>query len=216
MADARGALADDLILDFSGLFGEEKAPAAPSALRSPSIAPLRLESGEPTPEAEGPREGPQRAAQSQQAIALFMDARQTREAHERSLEVYRAYQEHIKESAALQAEIAKGVKAGADLYSLFLKAIRAISLMTSNTGFYSQIEADLTAIHGRALGYRPPLQRELEGARERLGRLLEAADRETGTETRSRIQAAIAAHRATIEELERRLEEAQTDGGDLA
>jgi hypothetical protein len=67
---------------------------------------------------------------------------------DRSLAICREYQQNIKTSSQLQTEILKGVRAGEDIYSLFLKAVKVISLMTSNTVFYSQIEGDIRAIYG--------------------------------------------------------------------
>ena len=66
---------------------------------------------------------------------------------DRSLAICREYQQNIKTSSQLQTEILKGVRAGEDIYSLFLKAVKAISLMTSNTVFYSQLEGDIRAIY---------------------------------------------------------------------
>ena len=122
-----------------------------------------------------------------------MKTQREREAEQRSLEVYKTYQENIKTSSQLQTDILKGVKAGEDVFSLFLKAAKAVSLMTSNTVFYSQIEADLTAIYGRGLLYKPPLQKELQEAQTRLQRLTEAEKRETETDSRERsaIEAAL-------------------------
>ena len=130
------------------------------------------------------------------------DTQREREDHQRSLEVYRAYQENIKASSQLQTEILKGIKAGEDVYSLFLKAAKAISLMTSNKLFYTQIEADTRAIYGAGLNYKPPLQHELQDTQERLQRLLEAEQMEQPPDSRERIRAAIKAHRAAIERLE--------------
>lgn len=120
---------------------------------------------------------------------------------DRNLEVYRTYQENIKRSGQLQADILKGVKAGEDVCSLFLKADKAVSLMTSNTVFYSQIEADLTAIYGRGLLYKPPLKKELQEAQTRLNKLREAEQRETEPDSLQRIRSAIKAHESKIAEL---------------
>ena len=121
---------------------------------------------------------------------------------DRNLEVYRTYQENIKRSEQLQSEILKGIKAGEDVYSLFLKAAKAISLMTSNSVFYSQIEDDTRSIYGRGLNYKPPLQNELQDTQKRLQRLLEAEQREADTDSRERIKRAVKAHREHIAELE--------------
>ncbi len=97
---------------------------------------------------------------------------------DRSLAICREYQQNIKTSSQLQTEILKGVRAGEDIYSLFLKAVKAISLMTSNTVFYSQLEGDIRAIYGRGLLDPLPLQIELQQVQERLKRLREAEERE--------------------------------------
>lgn len=206
-AEARVAIAEDLILDFSGLFSaktEEKDPAI-----SP-VEPLlgegeykTIPSGEkPVEGLKTPAEGIEPPAQQEQAKILLLERKREQEARQRSLEAYRAYQENTKRSGQLQTEILKGIAAGEDVYSLFLKAAKAISLMTSNTVFYSQIEADTAAIYGRGLNYKPPLQKELQETQERLQRLTEAQQRETDTDSRQRIQRAIQAHRGHISELE--------------
>lgn len=61
----------------------------------------------------------------------------------RSKEIYKEYQKNIRTSEQLQIEILKGAKEGEPLPELFLKAVKAISLMTSNTVFYNQLERDI-------------------------------------------------------------------------
>ena len=134
--------------------------------------------------------------------ALQRKADQNKAEIDRNLEVYKTYQENIKKSSQLQTDILKGLKAGEDVYSLFLKAAKAISLMTSNSLFYSQAEADLIAIYGRGLQEKPPLQMELQEAQKRLQRLLEAEQGEQPPDSRERIHRAVEAHRKTIAELE--------------
>ncbi len=138
----------------------------------------------------------------EQAIQLQREHDKAEQDHQRSIEVYRTYQENIKASSQLQSELLKGVKAGEDIYSLFLKAAKAISCMTSNTAFYNQLEADIVAIYGAGLLEKAPLQRELQDTQTRLERLLEAEGREQAPDSKSRIQAAIKAHRARVAELE--------------
>lgn len=121
---------------------------------------------------------------------------------ERALAVYREYQENIKLSGQLQTEILKGVKRGEDIYSLFLKAVKAISLMTSNTVFYSQLEGDIRAIYGQGLLDPLPLQIELQEIQKRLTRLREAEQRELDGDSKDRIKRAIKAHEAKIADLE--------------
>lgn len=73
----------------------------------------------------------------------------TKQDIDRSLAVYKEYQKNTLISSQLQTEIIKGAKAGEDIYSLFLKAVKVISLMTSNSVFYTQLEADIRAIYGQ-------------------------------------------------------------------
>lgn len=187
-AEARVAIAEDLVLDFSGLFtGEPPEKQAP----------------------ESPVEGLTEGLEGQQVKKLYLDAQREREDHQRSLEVYRRYQENTKTSEQLQTAILKGLKAGEDVYSLFLQAAKAISLMTSNSLFYSQAEADLIAIYGRGLQQKPPLQREREEAQKRLQRLLEAEQREQPLDSKERIHRAIEAHRKTIAELGAMIDKAE-------
>lgn len=121
---------------------------------------------------------------------------------DRSLAVYREYQQNIKTSSQLQTEILKGTKAGESVYSLLLKACKTISLMTSNSVFYSQIEGDIRAIYGQGLLDPLPLQIELQETQERLQRLREALNREIEADAKDRIQRAIKAHEAKIADLE--------------
>ena len=121
---------------------------------------------------------------------------------ERALAVYREYQENIKTSSQLQTDILKGARAGEDIYSLFLKAVKAISLMTSNTLFYTQLEGDIRAIYGRGLQEAPAIDIELEQVVGRYIKLLEALGRETDGDSKDRIKRAITAHENRIRELE--------------
>ena len=199
MPEEKVAIADDLILDFSGLF--DVVETAPEPPESPVETFLESGRGNIPETPQKPVERQNNGLESQQAALLLLQATREAEDHKRSLEVYRTYQENIKTSSQLQTEILKGIKAGEDVYSLFLKAAKAVSLMTSNTVFYSQIEADLIAIYGRGLQEKPPLQKELQEAQTRLQRLIEAEKRETQTDSRERIRRAIEAHKRTIAEL---------------
>jgi len=121
---------------------------------------------------------------------------------DRSLATCKEYQQNIKTSSQLQTEILKGAKAGESVYSLFLKACKAISLMTSNSVFYSQLEGDIRAIYGQGLLDPLPLQIELQETQERLTRLREALNREIEPDAKERIQRAVKAHEAKIADLE--------------
>lgn len=134
--------------------------------------------------------------------ALQRKADQNKAQIDHSIEVYRKYQENTAKSGQLQTDILKGVRAGEDIHTLFLKAVKAISLMTSDTLFNDQIEADIKAIYGYGLGAKAPLQTELEEVRKRLQKLTEAAQREQEHDSQQRIQAAIQRHRNRTTELE--------------
>jgi hypothetical protein len=81
------------------------------------------------------------------------------------------YQNNIRASNELQTEIIKGVKEGGRVYILFLKAAKAISHMTSENEFYTQIEADIAAIYGSGLLEPEPLRMEFEAAGGRIAKL---------------------------------------------
>lgn len=199
----RVTITDNVILDFTGLFSQEEAPESP-------VEPFLGAGAINNPiEPQKPVQGQINGLEREQAKQLFLQATREQEDHRRSLEVYRTYQENIKTSSTLQTQILKGLKAGEDVYSLFLKAAKAISLMTSNSLFYSQAEADLIAIYGRGLQQKPPLQREREEAQKRLQRLLEAEQREQPPDSKERIHRAVEAHRKTIAELGAMIDKAE-------
>ena len=121
---------------------------------------------------------------------------------DRALAICREYQQNTRNSSQLQAEILKGARAGEDIYSLFLKAVKAISLMTTNTLFYSQLEGDVRAIYGVGLGEPTPIQMELQQAQERYTKLQNALETEPNGDSRERLQKAVTAHAKRISELE--------------
>ena len=86
----------------------------------------------------------------QTAPTLEREAQREADARQRAAAVYRTYQENIKATELLQAEILKGIKAHEDIYTLFLKASKALSLTISNREFYKQIERELPIYHQEA------------------------------------------------------------------
>lgn len=202
-ASQRVTITDNVILDFTGLFSPEEATESP-------VEPLLGAGGINIPtKPQKPVQGQIEGLEREQAKQLFLQASREQEDHRRSLEVYREYQENIKTSSQLQTDILKGLKAGEDVYSLFLKAAKAISLMTSNTVFYKQTEEDLIAIYGRGLQEKPPLQMELDEVQGRLQRLIEAEKREENTDSKERIKRAIQAHERRATELRGMIEKTQ-------
>ena len=199
----RVTITDNVILDFTGLFSQEEATESP-------VEPLLGAEAINNPiEPQKPVQGQINGLEREQAKQLFLQATREQEDHRRNLEVYRTYQENIKTSSTLQTQILKGLKAGEDVYSLFLKAAKAISLMTSNSVFYSQTEEDLKAIYGRGLQEKPPLQIELEEVQGRLQKLIEADKREKDSDSKERIQRAIQAHKNKATELREMIEKTQ-------
>ncbi len=179
---AEPSRAGELALDFSGLFSGE--PPEKQAATSPVETFLGAGEYNSLSDSKKPVESRLEGLDGQ-----------------RARDVYKTYQENVKASSQLQTAILKGVAAGEDVYSLFLKAVKAVSLMTSNELFYRQIEADIKAVYGRGLQHKPPLQQELRETEERLQRLQEAAERERGTDSGDRISRAVRAHRQAVDEL---------------
>ena len=205
-AETRIAVAEDIVLDFAGLFspieGEKQAP------ESPTEPLLRAGEYKTITEPQKPVETPPEGLEGQQAKGLYLQAQREAAEKQRTLDIFREYQENIKRSGQLQTEILKGVKAGESVYNLFLKAVKAISLMTSNSLFYSQIEADTRAIYGEGLQEQAPLKCELAEVQKRLERLREAQAEELEHDSRERIGRAIQAHEAKIAQLQGKIDRA--------
>lgn len=181
-------------LAFMGFSGEKTAPKKPPEEQT--------EQGEYKTITE-PKNGLEVNTEGLEGInKLQREADRKKQDIDRSLAICREYQQNIKTSSQLQTEILKGAKAGESIYSLFLKAVKAISLMTSNTVFYSQLEGDIRAIYGQGLLDPLPLQIELQQVQERLTRLKEAEGRELEADSRERIKRAVQAHENRIAELE--------------
>lgn len=178
-------------LDFAG---EKKAPKKPSEEQKSEREYKTL--AEPKKPLELNTEGLEGIRQLQR------EADRKKQDIDRSLAIYREYQQNIKTSSQLQTELLKGARAGEDIYSLFLKAVKAISLMTSNNLFYNQLEGDIRAIYGRGLQEAPAIDIELEQVTERYIRLLSALEREPDGDSRDRIKQAVKAHENKIRELE--------------
>lgn len=121
------------------------------------------------------------------------------------------YQRNIIASDSLRCEINKGLKSGEDIYSLFLKAARAISLMTGDTAFYDVARKDLSSIYGAALGKPPVLQIELKEVQARLDKLRQAAECEKDTDDTARIRTAIQYHEKAVERIKDKIE--KSEGG---
>lgn len=179
--------------DFKGEQGVEKAPetrtATQTASGSNSLASFPKPVEANTEGLDGIRKLQRQADDRKKDI-------------DRSLAIYNEYQQNRKTSSQLQTEILKGAKTGENVYSLFLKACKAISLMTADSVFYNQLEGDIRAIYGQGLLDPLPLQIELQDTQNRLQRLRKALNREMEADAKARIQRAIRAHEAKIADLE--------------
>lgn len=151
----------------------------------------------------GEENAPETEILASEGIALLQrKADLNRAEKEQALAVYRDYQENIKRSGELQREIQDGLYLGTDIYSLFLKAVEAISLMTSDKLFYSQTERNLKAVYGVGLRERVPLELELKETESRLAKLREARERRTEpADSLQRIDRAIKAHEKRARQL---------------
>lgn len=143
---------------------------------------------------------PELPAIPEQAPLLAKEAKEEAYTQSQSLKVYKAYQENIQQSSQLQTEILKGAKQGEKLYSLLLKACKAISAMTGNNLFYDTVKTDTMEIYGVGLAESEPLEQDIAETGERLEKLIEAAEREPEN---TWIKKAIKAHRERLERLEK-------------
>lgn len=168
---------------------------------SPQNAPERTKTepvGKSATDEEKRSEGLSGASERVSLVRLERD----KEERARLRETYSQLQENIKASGGLRADILKGARAGVDATTLFLSAVKCISLMTGDTVFSSQIEDDMRAIYGEGLLEPVPLQRQLQEVEERLGKLQHSLTREgISPHDRQRIQNAVQAHQKKREEL---------------
>lgn len=184
-------------MDFRGTPPEKQPSKTPTTPTEPILEPEEYKA---TLEMENALEGQINGLHG--IPILQRQADNNKAEKERALAVYREYQENIKTSSQLQTDILKGAKRGEDIYSLFLKAVKAISLMTSNTVFYSQLNDDIRAIYGAGLQEAPALEIEREQVVGRYVKLLEALEREPEGDSKQRIRQAVKAHENRIRELE--------------
>lgn len=188
-------------LSFADFPTEKPKKQAPE---KPQETLLRQEEYKTPPQAEKPAEG---LIEGMGALQLRADA--IRLKNSRSLEICKEYQENIKKSSQLQTELLKGVQAGEDIYTLFLKATEALSKLINNSLFYEQIERDIKSVYGRGLQEPAPLRLELVEVNTRLTKLREAERRETDYNSLERIRVAIKAHESRIAELENSIARAE-------
>lgn len=142
-------------------------------------------------------------------IALIKLRRQ-QEDHKQIQEAYKAYQDNIKQSGDLRAEILRGIKSGESTPTLLLKAVECISNMTGDKLFYTQAEKDIKAIYGEAFLSGESLELELVEVEERLSMLKKAYKREDIDEgDKERITMAIKSHEKRQETIKALIERAE-------
>ena len=156
-----------------------------------------------TTEREKPAEGQETAKNGNYQLQREADTR--RDAIQTAADVYKRYQQATIDTAGLRSEILRGIRAGTDIYSLFLKAAKIVALTTDNSLFYEQIERELPAVYGIGLNIKDPLRIELQAAEERLKRLQDAEREERQPDIRETIQAAIREHQRLIQDLKAKL-----------
>ena len=139
---------------------------------------------------------------------LLNDVKKGGEVAEMSARICREYLDNVSATDELEAEILKGIKAGEDFYHLFLKAVKAMSLMTSNPQFYNQIKRDCRTLYGGIFNNKEPLVEMLEETRDRMEKLRQAAASEADIDARDRITRCIDAHKEKIAQLETQIQNA--------
>lgn len=124
---------------------------------------------------------------------------------ERAAAVSRKYQENIKSAGQQISEIVKGLNAGQDIYDLFLKAVKVISCMTSDTVLYNHAEKKLKILYGKALGEYKPLKVELEEIAEKIELLEESYLWADTPAEKEQIETALSWNRQRQSEIEKEL-----------
>lgn len=84
--------------------------------------------------------------------ALQRQADQNRHALQAAAEVYKTYQQNIAATEQLQAEILKGIRNQQNIYTLFLTAVKALSLTVNNRELYQQAAQELPRYYPEAPG----------------------------------------------------------------
>lgn len=138
--------------------------------------------------------------QSNTASPLYREQKEQRAAADQAASVYKEYQNAIKTVSSLEAEILNGLAAGENIAALFLKAARALSLLTGNRLFYDQIVEDIGSVYGYALQDHAAAELERDNIKQRLQKLEQAAAAPDNP-NRDNINRAIRAHRAQLERI---------------
>lgn len=212
-------------LDFSNLFGAQRTEQAENKPEAPvkeDFAPLPLPTRPKVENAPERRTGEKRAhksdgksAKSRKTSKTTTEEAKIEAAEEQAAAFLEAPEipkvdpekEYLKarlQCSQQQAAILKQLRAGESIYSLFLQAMKALSLLTGEEITYTVAEKELKAVYGYGLEAPDVLQTLLSEAGERLKKLeaAEQAEKDKTTDEYKRICGAIAAHKQRIAELE--------------
>jgi len=208
-AETRVAIAEDLVLDFSGLFAGEPPEKQPAT--SPVEPPLVEGEYKTLTGGEKPVERLTGGLEREQAKTLYLDAERERERRteeqERALEICREYQANTIHSEAAQTAILEGVRAGGNPYKLLVTACECIGDLTDNPAFARSVREDIEATRGWGLLEPEALEMELEGIQARLTMLTRPELAAVPEDTRGRIKAAIREHQRRSSDIERVIRE---------
>lgn len=97
------------------------------------------------------------------AGSLQREADQRKQTLKDAADVYKTYQNNIRTTEILQAQILKGIRQREDIYSLFLKASKALSLTVSDRLLYSQILRELPEYYPEAKGAAEAAAEQMPG-----------------------------------------------------
>jgi len=191
-------------LDFSMLNALKSQQKSPQEAVGATQAQPAINGHENQHSPTEPRRSPTEPYKQDGAGSLQHEADIRQSEREIQAEIQRSRQQGTKEAGELEIEIIKGIQEGEPVAALFLKAVKALSLLSGNTMLYKQVEQDLTGVYGAALHDPEPLELAIEATQNRLERLLQADWEEEDTQARERIRNAIKAHRERIERLQKK------------
>lgn len=115
-------------------------------------------------------------------------------------ETYRDWKVGETSDTTMEIAILKGIEEGKNVAGLFLMAAKALSIVTNNSAFFTQVEADLSAMHGYGLQDQSVVAMEIESAEIRLEKLKKAIEGAPEAEAK-RMERAIASHEKLLKEL---------------
>ena len=113
---------------------------------------------------------------------------------DKTRQLYKKYQENIRQSEIARTEILKALQIGAPLPEILLLALSTIAILTGDTVIRQQAAEDLQAVYGYTFRDHDCLEYAAAEIRQRL-QLLERAEKTAPEENKKAIQRAIRAHR---------------------